>query len=82
MINKKDDLRKQTNITDCRTIDYFEYYRAIAGTYRCHYRWTSRLSGIYRSDCRRRNVVQYHLLDLRIPTYGNKRHDLTSLRAA
>lgn len=40
------------------------------------------LSGIYRGDCRRRNVVQYHLLDLRIPTYGNKRHDLTSLRAA
>lgn len=28
------------------------------------------------------DVVQYHLLDLRIPTYGNKRHDLTSLRAA
>ncbi len=33
MTDKKQILRKQTNITDSHTIDYIEYYRSATGTY-------------------------------------------------
>ena len=46
-----------------------------------NYRRSPRFSGLYRSHCRRRNVIQHHLLDFRFPPYGDERHDLAGLRA-
>ena len=74
-------LRKQTHITDCHTVHYIEYHRPFTGIDWRNYRRSPRFSGLYRSHCRRRNVIQHHLLDFRFPPYGDERHDLAGLRA-
>ena len=60
----------------------FEYNRSFIRTDRCRYCRSFRIGGLYRGDRGRGNVVQYHLLVVRVSADGDERYDFAGFRTA